>query len=492
MKILFIYPQTPSTFWSFHDALKFVSKKSAEPPLGLITVASMLPAEWEKKLIDTNVDILRDRDIKWADYVFISAMNVHTKSFKEIIRRCNKLGVKVVAGGPLVTTQPDDFLGIDHLVLNEAELTLPEFINDLINGCSKPVYSSKEYPDISMTPVPSWHLLNIKKYAAMSLQYSRGCPYDCEFCSIITLNGRKPRTKSTDQFLNELNQLYELGWRGPVSIVDDNFIGNKRKLKTELLPALSEWLKQKKYPFNFITEVSINLADDDELCGLMINACVNTIFVGIETPNNDSLSECGKHQNLRRDLVNSVKKLQQRGFIVSAGFIVGFDNDPPEIFDDQIEFIQKTGIVSAMVGMLNAPAGTRLFKRLKTENRILESFSGDNMDGSINFIPKMNYSDLVRGYHKIISTIYSHKEYYERIKKFLKEYTVPYWKSNKPTFLEIRAFIKSLWILGIIEKGKGYFWKLLFHSLIKYPAKFSVAITMAVYGYHYRRIASTI
>lgn len=492
MKILLVYPETPSTFWSFKDALKFVSKKSAEPPLGLITVAALLPDNWDKKLIDLNVSTLHDNDILWADYVFLSAMNVHINSVKDIVRRCNKMNIKIVAGGPLFTTQYQDFLGIDHFVLNEAEITLPQFLSDLENGAPKFLYTTDQFPDITTTPIPRWDLLEKKKYASLSLQYSRGCPYDCEFCSITMLNGHRPRTKSKTQFINELEQLYNTGFRGSVSIVDDNFIGNKRKLKDEILPAIIEWQKGKKYPFSFITEVSINLADDDELIKLMVDAAIVSIFVGIETPNNKSLTECGKSQNLRRDLVNSVKKLQKNGMIVSGGFIIGFDNDPPEIFEEQINFIQKSGIVNAMVGLLNAPTGTHLYKRLKKENRLLESFNGNNMDGTTNIIPKMDYRNLIKGYTKIIHTIYSPREYYSRIKSFLSEYNVPSWKSQMLTLTEVKAFIKLLWSLGILEKGKKYFWQTFIFSLFKHPKKFPLAMTLSVYGYHFRRIAATI
>jgi len=492
MKILLVYPETPSTFWSFKDALKFVSKRSAEPPLGLITVAAMLPKEWQKNLIDMNVTKLDDDDLLWADYVFLGAMNVHTHSVKEIIKRCNRLSVKIVAGGPLFTTQYQDFLGIDYFVLNEAEITLPQFLGDLEKGTPKHLYTTDEFPDISLAPMPMWELLDREKYASLSLQYSRGCPYDCEFCSITMLNGRIPRTKSKVQFLSELNTLYESGYRGAVSVVDDNFIGNKRKLKEEILPALIEWLKERKYPFHFLTEVSINLADDEELMNLMVQAAFHSIFVGIETPNNDSLTECGKAQNQRRDLVLSVKKLQQHGMVVSAGFIIGFDNDPPDIFTQQINFIRKSGIAAAMVGLLNAPSGTHLFNRLKKENRLLDGWSGNNMDGATNFIPKMNYRDLIAGYSKIIRTIYSPQEYYKRVKLFLKEYTVPSWKSQKLTFTEIKAFVKLLWLIGILEEGRKYFWQTLVFSFFKYPKKFSLAMTLVVYGYHFRRIAATI
>jgi len=492
MKILLVYPETPSTFWSFKDALKFVSKKSAEPPLGLITVAAMLPREWEKRLIDQNVSTLKDSDLLWADYVFMSAMNIHTHSVKEIIRRCNKIGTKIVAGGPLFTTQHKDFLGVDHFVLNEAEITLPRFLDDLERGIPKHIYETEEFPEISLAPMPMWELLDVKKYASLSLQYSRGCPYDCDFCSITMLNGRKPRTKSKDQFLSELSRLYELGYRGDISVVDDNFIGNKRKLKEEILPPLIDWLKKRKYPFHFVTEVSINLADDEELMKLMVEAGFYSVFVGIETPNDESLSECGKAQNLRRDLVLSVKKMQRHGMVVSAGFIIGFDHDPPDIFNQQINFIRKSGIAAAMVGLLNAPSGTNLFKRLEKENRLLEGWSGNNMDGATNFIPKMNYSELVAGYSKIIHTIYSPKEYYKRVLLFLSEYTIPAWKSQLLTFTEIKAFVKLLWLIGILEEGRRYFWRTFIYSIFKFPKKFALAMTLTVYGYHFRRIAATI
>jgi radical SAM superfamily enzyme YgiQ (UPF0313 family) len=492
MKILLVYPETPSTFWSFRNALKFVSKKSAEPPLGLLTVAAMLPKQWAKKLIDMNVSKLKDKHIRRADYLFISGMNVHRESFKKIVKRCNELGTPVIAGGPMVTTDYQEFLGVDHFILNEAEITLPLFLKDLQKGRPKRIYAAKEFPDISQTPVPGWDLLEKRKYASMSVQYSRGCPFNCEFCSITMLNGHLPRTKSKDQFLAELETLYKQGWRGNVFIVDDNFIGNKRKLKAEILPALVDWSKKKNYPFRFTAEVSINLADDEELVQLMVKAGFDSTFIGIETPNDESLAECGKSQNQHRDMLASVKKLYRNGLKVSGGFIVGFDHDPKSIFEQQINFIQKSGIAMAMVGILNAPSGSRLFRRLKSEKRLLNVMSGDNMDGSINFIPKMNYQYLMAGYKNILKTIYSQKEYYERVKTFLNEYRQPFKKPQRITLCDIKALLRTLWILGVLEKGKRYYWKLFFLSLFKYPQKFSMAITLAVYGFHFRRIVETI
>ncbi len=492
MKILFIYPETPKTFWSFHNALKFISKKSAEPPLGLLTVAAMLPGAWEKKLIDMNVSRLKDEHLRWADYVFLTGMNVQRDSFQNVVDRCNGIGVKIVAGGPMCTTETGEFTGIDHFILNEAEVTLPMFLNDLERGAPKHIYSSNTFPDISRTPIPMWSLLNKRKYANMSVQYSRGCPFNCEFCSITLLNGHKPRTKNRDQFIAELEALYRQKWRGNVFIVDDNFIGNKRKLKNEVLPALIEWSKKRKYPFSFNTEVSINLADDEDLVKMMVEAGFNAAFIGIETPNDDSLAECGKAQNQQRDMIDSVKKLQRHGLMVSGGFIVGFDNDPPNIFKQQINFIQKSGIVTAMVGLLNAPTGTQLFNRLKSENRLLKFMSGDNMDGSLNFIPKMNSQKLVDGYKEILNHIYSQKEYYERVKTFLREYHMPSLKRATITFRDFKALLRSLWVLGVLEKGKRFFWKLILFTLFRCPRKFPVAVTLAIYGFHFRRVVEAI
>jgi radical SAM superfamily enzyme YgiQ (UPF0313 family) len=492
MKILLVYPETPSTFWSFHHALKFISKKSSEPPLGLLTVAALLPEKWEKKLIDMNVSRLKDAHLLWADYVFLSGMNVHIQSFLDIVRRCNALGVKVVAGGPMCTTDSKQFLGVDHFVLNEAEKTLPAFIQDLINGCPKPVYRSNEFPDLSETPVPMWELLDLRKYASMCIQYSRGCPFHCEFCSVILLNGNKTRTKGTKQFILELDALYKLGWRGNVNIVDDNFIGSKQRLKSDLLPALIAWSELHSYPFTFSTEASINLADDEQMVRQLVRAGLTVVFVGIETPHEASLAECGKGQNLRRDLVDSVKTLQRHGLIVHGGFIVGFDHDPQTIFEDQIRFIQRSGIVTAMVGLLTALSGTRLSQRLRSENRLLNFSSGNNMDGSINFIPKMNYKKLMAGYKSMLETIYSQKNFYERVKTFLREYSLPSVAPNRITYQDIRAFFRSLWILGVLRGGRRYFWKLLVFTLKEYPRKFSLAVTLAIYGLHFRRVIATV
>ncbi len=490
MKILLVYPSYPDTFWSFRYALKFISKKASFPPLGLLTVASMLPHEWDKKLVDMNATALSDEDIKWADYVFISAMVVQRDSAKEVITRCRKLSAKIVAGGPLFTTGYEEFDGVDHFVLGEAEVTLPPFLEDLDKGCAKHIYASNKRPDINKTPIPQWSLINMKHYSSMNLQYSRGCPFDCEFCDIIILNGHKPRTKDIGQIVNELEALYNQGWRSGVFIVDDNFIGNKKKLKAETLPAIIKWSKEKKHPFAFSTEASINLADDEELMKLMVEARFNQVFVGIETPNEESLAECNKLTNINRDLVASVKKIQNHGLEVQGGFIIGFDSDPSSIFRSQINFIQKSGIVTAMVGLLNAPRGTRLYQRLKKENRLLQGFSGDNTDCSINFIPKMNYEALINGYKHILNTIYSPRQYYERVTTFLKEYKPRKGEGiSRLHFYHIEGFIKSVWFLGIRGKGRRYYWKLLISTLFKHPRSFPLVVILSVFGFHFRKVA---
>lgn len=492
MNVLLISPETPSTFWSFRNALKFVSKKSSEPPLGLLTVAAMLPEKWRIRLIDMNVRSLKDIDLYWADYVFLTGMNIQRRSFQEVVSRCQSLGVKVVAGGPMITTEHETFSGIDHFILNEAEATLPRFLEDFEAGSARPLYRSDRFPELDGTPVPRWDLLDKKKYASMSVQYSRGCPFDCEFCSITLLNGRKPRTKETDQFLAELDSLYRFGWRGDVFIVDDNFIGHKNRLKHDLLPALIHWSEEKKYPFHFTSEVSMNLADDQALTDMMVRAGFEHVFIGIETPNNESLAECGKSQNLNRDMSVSVHQLQKQGLRVSGGFIVGFDHDPPSIFERQIQFIRNSHIVTAMVGILNAPSGTRLFQRMQSEKRLLGVMSGDNMDGSTNFVTRMHPQKLSEGYKKILRTIYSPKEYYIRVKSMIREFRP--FPNVKPhiTWTDIKALFKSMWILGIVEKGKQYYWKLFLYTLFRCPKKFALAITLSIYGFHFRKITEDI
>lgn len=490
MKILLVYPQYPDTFWSFKHALKLIRKKASFPPLGLLTVAAMLPGEWEKKLVDLNVRPLTDEQIKWADYVFISAMVVQKSSAGDLVSRCRRLGARIVAGGPLYTTEYEEFPDIDHFVLGEAESTMPELVSDIKKGSLNRLYKAAEFPDIRHTPVPLWSLVRMKDYTSMNIQYSRGCPFDCEFCDIVVLNGRLPRTKSKSQVLAELDALYFSGWRDPVFIVDDNFIGNRKKLKQEILPTIISWQRKNHNPFTFFTETSINLSDDEELMDLMVEAGFNAVFIGIESPREESLEECHKLQNTDRDLIASVKRIQKRGMQVMGGFIIGFDSDPLSIFKAQINFIQKSGIVTAMVGLLNAPRGTRLYRRLNEQNRLATAFSGDNMDYSLNFIPKMDRNTLINGYKLVLDTIYSPKHFYERARTFLKEYRLPSGKQvGKVQPYKIVGGINIMWTLGIKEKGRWQYWKFLFSSFFRNPRSVPISIELAAYGYHFRKVA---
>jgi radical SAM superfamily enzyme YgiQ (UPF0313 family) len=488
MKILLVYPEFPDTFWSFKHAVKFIFKKASSPPLGLLTVAAFLPNEWDKRLIDMNVSSLNDNDLRWADFVFISAMAIQKESVKEVIKRCKSIGVKIVAGGPLFTTGYEEFGNVDHLVLNEAEITLPLFLEDLRNGSCRQIYTSDQWADVRTTPSPLWELVDLKKYATINIQYSRGCPFNCEFCDIVLLCGRIPRTKDKEQIIKELQGLYSRDFRGGVFFVDDNFIGNKRKLKDEILPALAEWIEARKHPFSFITQTSIELSDNEELMQLMVRAGFDIVFVGIETPNEQSLAECSKLQNKNRDLLESVRKIQKSGLEVQAGFIVGFDNDPLTIFDTQIKFIQKSGIVTAMVGLLNAIPRTRLYERLKEEKRLLKDPSGDNTDFTINFIPKMNYDVLINGYKQILKTVYAPKHYYERVKTFLRDYTPPNKKAMRFRLSYIGTFFKSAVILGMIGKERFHYWRLISWTVFRRPRLFPHALTFAIYGFHFRKI----
>ncbi|MCJ7595763.1 MAG: DUF4070 domain-containing protein [Desulfobacterales bacterium] len=486
MKALLIYPEFPDTFWSFKHALKFIRKKAAYPPLGLMTLGAMLPKEWSLRLIDVNVTKLTDKDLKWAELVFISGMVVQRDSAHQIISRCKEAGLKIVAGGPLFTSEYEQFEGVDYFVLNEAEVTLAEFLADLEKGRARHIYKTAAFCDIKETPTPRWELIDLRDYAAMGVQFSRGCPFNCDFCNVTALFGHTPRLKRTDQVINELDSLYGLGWRGQVFFVDDNFIGNKRYLKSQLLPALIEWRKDKKgIPFN--TEASIDLADDERLMAMMVDAGFDAVFVGIETPDENSLSECNKKQNKNRNLIECVKLIHRSGLQVQGGFIVGFDSDTRSIFQRQIDFIQKSGIVTAMVGLLQAPAGTKLYERLKKEGRLLGHMSG-NTDGTTNIIPRMNLNLLCEGYNNIVRHIYSPKQYYRRIKVFLREYRAPKIKTPLD-FQRFLALFRSSIRLGVFGRERFQYWQILFWTLFRRPRLFTLAITFAIYGHHFRKSA---
>lgn len=489
MRALLVYPKFPDTFWSFRYALQFIRKKASSPPLGLLTVAAMLPEDWQFHLVDLNTRPLTDEDIRWADLVMVSAMVVQRQSTREVIARCKAAGKRIVAGGPLFLGEWKDFPEVDHFVLNEGELTIPPFLRDLEIGVPQRVYSTDEFADMSQSPVPRWDLLESRYYDSLSIQYSRGCPFNCDFCNVTAMLGHRPRTKKADQIIAELDTIYRLGWRRNIFFVDDNFIGNRKQLKEEILPALIRWRKGKK-GCSFITEASINLADDPELMKMMVDAGFTSVFVGIETPAEESLAECHKGQNLRRNLVESVQRLQRFGLQVMGGFIVGFDNDRPNIFQRQLEFIQKSGIITAMVGMLQAPYGTRLYERMEKEGRLIRNLTGNNTDGSTNILPKMGFETLRKGYQQLMDELYSPHNFYQRVRTFLEIYNPPHL--NVTIHLEeIYAFFSSIWRLGIRGKERREYWRLFFWTLFRYPRKFALAITFAIYGYHFRQVAQS-
>ncbi|QQS42502.1 MAG: B12-binding domain-containing radical SAM protein [Acidobacteriota bacterium] len=490
MKALLVYPVFPDTYWSFRHALRFEGKKAAFPPLGLLTVSSMLPSSWERRLVDMNVADLSESDVLWADIVFVSAMIVQKDSLEDVVALCNRLGKRVVVGGPYVSTGDGQLPGADHIFSGEAEETLPLFLEDLEKGTAARFYKPAERPSLAETPVPDFSILDPELYSAMSLQYSRGCPFQCEFCDIIEIYGRVPRTKSNAQMLAELDALNSTGWRGLVFIVDDNFIGNKRNVRL-FMPDLIDWSERNGHPFSFITEASVNLAEDDELLSSMQDAGFKRVFLGIETPVEESLKEAQKGQNTRRDLLESVHKIQSYGMEVMAGFILGFDNDPDDIFDRQIDFIRESGIPLAMVGLLAALPDTQLWRRLEKEGRLLGDSTGNNTDCTLNFVPKMERSRLIEGYKKVLKNIYSPREYYRRaldcLSRFKQERAAPRKIGIRR---DLSALIRLLLTLGVLDKARFQFWKYFVKVMIFYPRNFAHGLTLAAMGYHFRKVTA--
>lgn len=488
MNVLLISPRTPDTFWSFKHVLRFVAKKSTFPPLGLLTVAAMLPREWSLTVVDLNVTRLRDEDLHRADVVMVSAMLVHEASVREVTTRCAALGKRVIAGGPLFTTGHESFPQIQHFVLGEAEELMPQLVADLQAGCVQKIYQATTRPGMALSPVPRWDLIELKHYVTMAVQFSRGCPFDCEFCDIIVMNGRTPRTKSPAQVIAELEVLRARGWKDMVFLVDDNFIGNKVRTR-ELLRAMIAWRQRTKPEFGFLTEASINLADDAELRAMMVAAGFRKVFVGIETPDANALAECHKVQNQGRDLVAAVQTLQRDGLQVMGGFIVGFDSDQEDIFKRQFEFIQRSGVVTAMVGLLNALPKTRLHQRLQREGRLEAKSSGNNTDATMNFRPKLKREFLEAGYRDLMKKLYEPRAYYQRIRTFLKNHHPGGRPPLRLSWADFGAFLKSFWLLGIWYRGRVAYWRFFWSTLLKRPAHFREAIELAIVGHHFRRVA---
>lgn len=456
----------PDTFYAMKHFMKVVNKKAAYPPLGLLTVSSMLPDHWEKRLADMNVAPLKTEDLQWADYVFLSAMNVQEESVNYVIRRCREVGVKIVAGGTLFTHEHHRFPGVDHFVLNEAEITLPLFLKDLDNGQPRPLYSSNEFADVTTSPLPAFDLIDKSDYLYDIIQYSRGCPYMCDFCDVTALLGRRPRTKTAEQVIAELDAINDDGNTQLVLFADDNLIGNKRILKAELLPALIEWRKRTQPSFYFATQLTVNLADDEELMQKLIDAGFRHIFIGIETPSEESLKVSHKTQNLKKDLLQTIHHIHSKGFIISGGFIVGFDTDDASIFRRQIQFIQESGIPLPIVNILKAPPGTDLYKRMMMEQRLSKPFAFT--EGDTNIIPVMDPVELYEGFIEVIDHIYTPEGSYQRLINFFETYRFPQNTikiKERLSFAQVKMALLIIYRLGIADSNRKYFWKLIRWSL---------------------------
>lgn len=488
MNVLLVYPRTPATFWSFQHVLPLISRRAAFPPLGLLTIGAMLPADWNLKLVDTNVECLKQEDLLWADYVMLSAMIVHKEAVSELVERCRSLSKTIIAGGPLFTTGHEAFPRIQHFVLGEAEEVMPLLVEDMKRGHLRPIYQAEGRPSMAKVPAPRWDLVKVKNYATMAVQFSRGCPFDCEFCDIIIMNGRVPRTKSSTQLVGELEALRRWGWKDNVFLVDDNFIGNKVQAKA-LLRDMLRWRESTGSKMGFLTEASVNLADDAELCELMVRAGFKKVFIGLETPSTEGLEECQKTQNRRCDLMEAVKTLQRAGLEVMGGFIVGFDTDPADIFKRQFDFIQRSGVATAMVGLLTALPQTQLYQRLKREGRMLAETTGNNTQAALNFIPKLNRDYLVNGYCDLMKRLYEPRAYYERVRIFLEDYH-PRGPKLRLSRKDFQAFLKSFWYLGIWHRGRTAYWAFFWSVLLRRPRQFRCAIELAIMGYHFRRVAN--
>ena len=487
MKVLLVYPEFPDTFWSFKHALPFQGKRSAFPPLGLLTISAMLPNLWQKRLVDLNVQRLKDSDLAWADVVFFSGMIVQGPSMRGLIARAKQHGKRTVVGGPITSTHDSAISQADHIVEGEAEELISQVAEDLERGAAKPHYVDPQVVDVTRVPLPDLHLVSLRHYSSMSIQFSRGCPFTCEFCDIIEIYGRRPRTKTPDQVCADLDQLHRLGWRGSVFMVDDNFIGNKKSVKA-LLPRLVEWMTAHNFPFTLYTEASLNLAEDEDLLSMMRAAHFTRVFLGIETPVAESLKETTKFQNLRKDLLESVKLIQSYGMEVMAGFIVGFDNDPADVFDRQIEFIRQAAIPLSMVGLLQALPNTQLGRRLEKEGRLLKSSLGNNTLVDLNFIPRMNTQVLLDGYRRILQTIYNPREYFERASAFLSQ--LGSGSRSPVVFSDVLALGRSLFRQGLLSNYRREYWKFLGQSLRQHRHHFSKAITLAIMGHHFFQLTA--
>ncbi|MDE0107998.1 MAG: DUF4070 domain-containing protein [Bryobacterales bacterium] len=490
-KALLVYPEHPPTYWGANYALEMVGIKAAFPPLGLLTIAAMFPPEYDLRVVDMNVAPLEDSDLEWADMVFTSTMIVQRVSLNTVIERCNRAGVPVIAGGPHPTTFHDEIPGVDHFVLDEAEEIFPGFLQDLENGTAKTIYREPRKPDVTLTPVPRFDLVDLDNYYSMGLQFSRGCPFDCEFCDITKLYGRVPRTKSPAQMVTEFDSLRQLGWKGPLFLVDDNFIGNKREAM-KLLPVIAEWQKAHGYPFSLSTEASVNLAHMDELMDAMVEAGFDTVFLGIETPNPKALIKTKKPQNTSRKeenfLFKAVRKIQHKGMQVQGGFILGLDSDDEGVFDAQIEFIQQAGIPVAPIYLLTALRGTDMYERLSAENRLLEEEIGTNAM-TLNFKPELDPGTLIDGYRRVTATLYDPtlENYFQRCLALFEHLkAVPHLR--KPLGGNA-VVVAAMRVRRQLSKNQiPAFSRFIAQVSRDHPRMLTLALRLAALGYHFERV----
>jgi radical SAM superfamily enzyme YgiQ (UPF0313 family) len=485
MNILCVYPAFPRTYWGAEYTMRFVGRKSILPPLGLLTVAALLPADWNVKLCDLNTRALDEAELRWADAVFISGMIIQREGLHEIARAARKLGKPVIAGGPYASTSPADLAGdVDCVVVGEAEGVMPELVAALLANPRKlPArLESAEKPDVSASPTPRFDLLDVGVYQSIGVQYSRGCPFNCEFCDIIEIYGRKPRAKTPEQFCRELDAVKQTGFRGSVFVVDDNFIGNRPALQA-LLKAISVWLRFHKDPFDFYTEASINLAHDDALIDAMVVAGFTQVFVGIETPSKEALRDAQKLQNVSLDLEVAVRKLVARGLEVMAGFIVGFDSDDAQSLVALHEWISRSPIPLAMVGMLTALPGTQLERRLESEGRMLHSSDGDQF-ARPNFVTKLNEAELLEGYARVMADLYSPRAYFDRAAKMLQLQPEFSSRLKHPAWEGVRTVLRSLWHQGVVSRYRREFWRFVGIVARKTPKRISRAVGLAIHGEH--------
>jgi radical SAM superfamily enzyme YgiQ (UPF0313 family) len=495
MRALLVYPEFPMTYWGFQHGLEPIGKRASLPPLGLITLAALLPSDWELRLVDTNVEPLGDDDILWSDAVLVGGMLIQEPSMHDILRRARDLGRRTVVGGPAPSTSPERFSDADVVFGGELEGRVDDLCRLItddkgalgttpVPGEPSVIPLRKDArPDVRTSPVPRFDLLRLPAYVSMCIQYSRGCPFQCEFCDIIEIFGRRPRMKTPGQILAELDSIRELGWHGSVFFVDDNFIGNIREVR-KLLPEVKRWQELHGSPFQFYTEASVNLAGDEKLVADMVACGFTSVFLGIETPSPEALKETKKLQNLKLDLSAAVEQLTSAGLEVMAGFIVGFDSDDPSAFEAQRLFLRDAPIPLAMVGILIALPDTALWRRLESEGRLRDHSDGDAF-GRTNFDTRMDEEVLLGGYRGLLAELYSHDGYLRRCEAYLEHAPVPSRRPFRTGWFKV--LVRSIWAFGIRSPRRKLFWSLVVKAVKKSPRLFPWAIEKAIQGEHFLR-----